>query len=36
VPWSFVGGAIKRVFIDVSGQAFVDLATEAHATFARQ
>jgi arylsulfatase A-like enzyme len=35
-PWPFVGGAIKRVFIDVSGEAFVDLATEARAAFARQ
>ena len=35
-PWPFVGGTIKRVFIDVSGEAFVDLATEARAAFARQ
>ncbi len=35
-PWSFVGGTIKRVLIDVSGDAFVDLAREARAAFARQ
>ena len=35
-PWAFVGGTIKRLFIDVSGEPFVDLATEAKAAFARQ
>jgi len=35
-PWPFVGGAIKRVFIDVSGEPFVDLAREARAAFAHQ
>ena len=35
-PWPFVGGTIKRVVIDVSGEAFVDLAMEARAAFARQ
>jgi arylsulfatase A-like enzyme len=35
-PWAFVGGTIKRVVIDVSGEAFVDLAREARAAFARQ
>ena len=35
-PWSFTGGTIKRVAIDVSGEAFVDLAQEARAAFARQ
>jgi hypothetical protein len=35
-PWAFVGGTIKRVFIDVSGEPFVDLATEAKVAFARQ
>jgi arylsulfatase len=35
-PWPFVGGTIKRVAIDVSGETFVDLATEARAAFARQ
>jgi arylsulfatase A-like enzyme len=35
-PWPFVGGMIKRVVIDVSGEAFEDLAMEARAAFARQ
>ena len=35
-PWSFPGGTIKRVVIDVSGDAFIDLAKEAAAAFARQ
>ncbi len=35
-PWPFVGGTIRRVFIDVSGEPFVDLAQEARAAFARQ
>ena len=35
-PYAFVGGTIKRVVIDVSGEAFVDLAREARAAFARQ
>jgi arylsulfatase len=35
-PWPFVGGTIKRVVIDVSGEPFVDLATEAKVAFARQ
>jgi arylsulfatase A-like enzyme len=35
-PWAFVGGTIERVLIDVSGEAFVDLAQEARAAFARQ
>ena len=35
-PWAFAGGTIKRVVIDVSGEAFEDLATEARAAFARQ
>jgi hypothetical protein len=25
-PWAFTGGTVKRMVIDVSGQAFVDLA----------
>ena len=33
---AFVGGTIKRVVIDVSGEPFVDLAQEARAAFARQ
>ena len=35
-PWPFVGGTIKRVLIDVSGEPFVDLAEEAKAAFAHQ
>jgi len=35
-PWPFVGGRIKRVVIDVSGEPFDDLAAEARAAFARQ
>jgi arylsulfatase len=35
-PWPFVGGTIRRVMIDVSGEAFVDLAREAKAAFAHQ
>jgi len=35
-PWSFTGGTIERVAIDVSGEPFVDLAKEAAAAFARQ
>jgi hypothetical protein len=30
-PWPFVGGTIKRVIIDVSGESFADLAQEARA-----
>ncbi len=35
-PWPFLGGTIKRLMIDVSGESFVDLAAEARAAFARQ
>ena len=35
-PWAFVGGTIERVFVDVSGDPFVDLAREAAALFARE
>ena len=35
-PWPFVGGTIKRVVIDVSGEPFADLAQEARAAFAHQ
>ena len=35
-PWPFVGGTIKRVFVDVSGEPFVDLAREAAMVFARE
>jgi arylsulfatase len=34
-PWAFVGGTIVKAVIDVSGDAFVDLAAEARAAFAR-
>jgi Sulfatase len=34
-PWPFVGGTIRRAFVDVSGEPFVDLAKEAAAAFAR-
>ena len=34
-PWPLVGDTIRRAIIDVSGQPFVDLATEARAAFAR-
>ncbi len=35
-PWPLVGGSVTKVVIDVSGEAFVDLAKEAAAMFARQ
>ncbi len=35
-PWPFIGGSITKVVIDVSGEAFVDLAQEAAAMFLRQ
>lgn len=35
-PWPFVGGTIRRVVIDVSGEPFADLAQEARAAFAHQ
>jgi arylsulfatase len=35
-PWPFVGGTVKRVLIDVSGEPFADLAREAAALYARQ
>ena len=35
-PWAFVGGTIKRVVIDVSGEAFADLGGGGRAAFARQ
>jgi arylsulfatase A-like enzyme len=34
-PWAFVGGTIERAAIDVSGDAFVDLANEVKMAFAR-
>jgi len=35
-PWPFVGGVVKRVLVDVSGDPFADLAREAAALYARQ
>ncbi len=35
-PWPLLGCTITRVFVDVSGEAFVDLAREAQAAFAHQ
>jgi arylsulfatase len=35
-PWTFTGGTIKQVIIDVSGEPFIDLAREAAAMFARE
>jgi arylsulfatase A-like enzyme len=35
-PCAFTGGTIKRVFVDVSGEPWVDLAKEAEALFARE
>jgi len=35
-PWPFLGGTIKRVVIDVSGEPFADLAREARVAFAHQ
>ncbi|HSZ40680.1 MAG TPA: arylsulfatase [Trebonia sp.] len=34
-PWPFTGGSIKRAAIDVSGEAFVDLANEVRLAFMR-
>jgi hypothetical protein len=34
-PWPFVGGTITRAAVDVSGDAFVDLANEVRMAFAR-
>ena len=34
-PWAFIGGTIAKCVIDVSGDAFVDLAAEARMAFTR-
>jgi arylsulfatase len=34
-PWAFAGGTIVKAVIDVGGEAFVDLAMEAKAAYAR-
>ena len=35
-PWSFTGGTIKSVAIDVSGEPYVDLEREAVAMMSRE
>jgi arylsulfatase len=35
-PWSFTGGTIKRVGVDVSGEPYVDLEREAVAMMMRE
>jgi hypothetical protein len=35
-PWSFTGGTIQRVAVDVSGQPYLDLEREAAALLARE
>jgi len=35
-PWAFSGGTIKKVIVDVSGEAYVDLELEAMAMFKRE
>jgi arylsulfatase len=34
-PWAFTGGTIKKVIVDVSGEAYIDLEMEAIAAFKR-
>ena len=34
-PWALTGGTIKKVIVDVSGQAYIDLEMEAIAAFKR-
>ena len=34
-PWAFVGGVIKQVVVDVSGEPFMDLEHEATMAFMR-
>jgi hypothetical protein len=34
-PWASTGGTIKKVIVDVSGEAYVDLENEAIAAFKR-
>ncbi|HTU07957.1 MAG TPA: hypothetical protein VMG13_20595, partial [Trebonia sp.] len=36
LPWSFTGGVIKRVAVDVSGEPYVDMAREAEAMLVRE
>jgi hypothetical protein len=35
-PWSFTGGTIRAVAVDVSGDPYVDLERAAAATIARE
>ena len=35
-PWRFTGGTIKRVAVDVSGEAYIDLEREAIAMLMRE
>jgi arylsulfatase len=35
-PWTFTGGTIRRVAVDVTGEPFVDLEREAVAMMARE
>jgi arylsulfatase len=35
-PWSFTGGTIRRVAVDVSGEPYVDLEREAQAMLMRE
>ena len=35
-PWSFTGGTIKRVAVDVTGEPYLDLEREAAAMLARE
>jgi hypothetical protein len=35
-PWAFSGGLIRRVAVDVSGDAYIDLEREAAAMVARE
>jgi hypothetical protein len=35
-PCEFTGGEIRRAVVDVSGEPFIDLAKEAHATMLRE
>ena len=34
-PWAFTGGTIKKVIVDVSGEAYIYLEMEAIAAFKR-
>jgi arylsulfatase len=36
MPWSFTGGTINRVAVDVSGEHYIDLEREAAAMLRRE